>query len=222
MVADAIRLEAVSARILLEIDLEVAAGQMVAIVGPSGAGKTTLLTVVGGLLMPQRGRVEVCGLELGGLGERELDRFRRQCVSWLFQAPGLLPALNALENATISARVREVEPQASTEAAAAALAAVGLAGWSHHLPSQLSGGEQQRVALARCLAKQVRVLLADEPTGHLDSESGEEIGRLLRAVADGGTTVLVVTHDAALAARADRIAWLEDGRLRRLQSSVGS
>jgi ABC-type lipoprotein export system ATPase subunit len=211
--AEAIRLDGLSVRILREVDLTVGRGEMVAIVGPSGAGKTTLLSVVGGLLRPESGRAEVFGQDLGSLGESELDRFRRERVAWLFQAAGLLPPLTALQNAAVAARVREMDPKDSSRAASAALAMVGLAERSHHLPSQLSGGEQQRVSLARALAKQVPMLLADEPTGHLDSESGEEVGRLLRSAADGGTTVVAVTHDTALASRADRILQLEDGRL---------
>lgn len=196
--------------ILRGVDLTAAAGEVLAVMGPSGAGKTTLLMLMAGLVAPTSGTVTVAGHDLAAMNEDGLAAFRRDNVGIVFQAFHLVPAMTALENAALPL---EFAGRADAfDRAAEALAAVGLAGRAHHFPAQLSGGEQQRVALARALAPRPRLLLADEPTGNLDGETGERVMDLLFSLSAGMTLVLV-THDAALAARCGRVVGIRDGRV---------
>jgi putative ABC transport system ATP-binding protein len=198
--------------VLTDVSLEVPAGQFVAIAGPSGSGKSTLLGLIAGLDQPTAGRIEVAGVTITGLDEDALARFRGDHVGYVFQSFHLIPTLTALENVAVPL---ELAGQADAETRAAALLAeVGLAERGHHYPVQLSGGEQQRVAVARALARRPLLLLADEPTGNLDSATGKQIIELLvGANRRLGTTLVLVTHDAALAAHADRVVTLRDGRI---------
>ncbi|SBW08175.1 putative transporter subunit: ATP-binding component of ABC superfamily [uncultured Alphaproteobacteria bacterium] len=198
--------------ILHDIDLVVAQGESVAVLGPSGSGKSTLMMLMGGLERPTRGTVAVGGQSLAGLGEDELAVFRRGRVGIVFQAFHLIPTLTALDNVAVPLDLAGL-PESRTRAAEV-LAAVGLGHRLGHLPAKLSGGEQQRVALARALAPRPRLLLADEPTGNLDTESGRAVADLMFAAAGpGGATLILITHDEALAARCDRVVRLADGRI---------
>jgi putative ABC transport system ATP-binding protein len=193
--------------------LRVAAGELLAVMGPSGSGKTTLLSLVGGLDRPSAGRVTVGGSDVGSLDPRGLAILRRRTVGYVFQDLNLLAGLTARENVSLPL---ELDGRPAGEARAAALETLGTVGLSHladRFPDDLSGGEQQRVAIARALEGGRRILLADEPTGALDSMTGESVMRLLRAHCDGGGTAILVTHDAAHAAWADRVVFLRDGRM---------
>jgi putative ABC transport system ATP-binding protein len=194
------------------VDLVVAAGSTVAITGPSGSGKSTLLHVIAALEVPDQGRVLVGGQDLAGLSRRELAAHRRG-VGFIFQRFHLLPALNVLDN--VIAPVLPVRTEFDKQDRARELLdAVGLAGRERSLPSRLSGGEQQRVAIARALINEPRLLLADEPTGNLDSVTGAEIVTLLLELrAHGGVSQVIATHDVGVAARCDRIVALRDGRV---------
>ncbi len=198
--------------VLTDVSLEVPAGQFLAIAGPSGSGKSTLLGLIAGLDRPTAGRIEVDGVAVTELEEDALARFRRDHVGYVFQSFHLVPTLTALENVAVPL---ELGGDADAEARARALLAeVGLAERAHHYPVQLSGGEQQRVAVARALARRPPLLLADEPTGNLDSATGKQIIDLLvGANRRLGRTLVLVTHDPALAGHADRVITLRDGRI---------
>jgi putative ABC transport system ATP-binding protein len=197
-------------RALDGIDLEIAAGELVALEGPSGSGKTTLLQLMGALDRPSSGTIEFEGRDLARLPDIELAALRLRSFGFVFQQFNLIPTLTAVENVEV-----KLAPVGGTrERALELLGEVGLAERADHLPSHLSGGEQQRVAIARALSVEPRVVLADEPTGNLDSATGGEIIELLAALAaDHGSTVIVATHDATLAARAPRRITMRDGRL---------
>ena len=198
--------------VLDSVSLDVARGECVAVTGPSGSGKSTLLGLVAGLDTPTSGAVVVDGIDLGTLDEDALARFRRDRVGVVFQSYHLIPTLTAVENVAIPLELAGVD-DARTRAARL-LDEVGLAARAHHYPVQLSGGEQQRVALARAVSRAPGLLLADEPTGNLDSATGASIIELLLALnRDRGSTLVLVTHDAALAARTDRQIALRDGRI---------
>jgi putative ABC transport system ATP-binding protein len=198
--------------ILDGISFDVAAGEVVAITGPSGSGKSTLLGLIAGLDAPSAGSITVDGVEVTGLGETELARFRRRTLGFVFQAYHLIPTLTAAENVAVPLEL--AGNAAPLAAAQERLAEVGLAGRVDHYPSQLSGGEQQRVAIARAMALTPPLVLADEPTGNLDSTTGAQIVDLLLALnQERGATLVLVTHDAALAARAGRAIVLRDGRI---------
>lgn len=200
--------------VLKGISLEVAAGEVVSIVGASGAGKTTLLQIMGTLLTPDEGRVEIGGREISGLSDNELSRFRNERIGFVFQFHHLLPEFTALENVMIPALIGRRDKAASERRAVELLRTVGLAERSGHKPAQLSGGEQQRVAIARALMNEPAVLLADEPSGNLDSQNREEIHRLFFELRERlGQTIVIVTHDDHLAAMADRRIVLSDGRV---------
>src|SRR6266513_1922702 len=194
------------------VSLDVAAGETVAVAGPSGSGKSTLLGLVAGLDAPTSGTIVVAGVEVTRLGEAALARFRRETLGYVFQSYHLIPTLTAAENVMVPFDLAGVRGAAAR--AADLLAGVGLAERGHHYPAQLSGGEQQRVALARAMALEPPLLLADEPTGNLDTATGAAIVELLFALnCERGTTLLLVTHDGALAERADRVVSLRDGRI---------
>ena len=200
-----------------EVDLHVDEGELVAIAGPSGSGKTTLLQLLGALDRATSGDVVFEERELGSLGDAELTQLRLETMGFVFQQFNLIPTLTAAQNVEAAlAPIGGLDVDQRRTRTAAALEAVGLAHRSDHLPSQLSGGEQQRVAIARAVANAPRVLLADEPTGNLDSATGGEIVELLASFArEGGQTVVIVTHDVQLAARAGRVIRMRDGQLER-------
>jgi putative ABC transport system ATP-binding protein len=201
-------------RALDGIDLTIGEGELVAITGPSGSGKTTLLQLLGALDRPTEGRVRFEERDLAALGDGELADVRLRALGFVFQAFNLIPTLTALQNVEAPMAAAGVPGAERRATARRLLAAVGLEARLHHLPSQLSGGEQQRVAIARALVNEPRVLLADEPTGNLDSATGEEITALLADLAeDRGITVVLVTHDPVVAARAGRVVRLRDGRV---------
>jgi putative ABC transport system ATP-binding protein len=199
-------------KILRGVDLDVEAGASVSVVGPSGSGKSTLLAVIGGIERPTSGSVRVDGQDLGSLNEDELAAFRGRQIGILFQAFHLIPTMTALENVAVP-----LELAGSRDAfgqAAGRLAEVGLMHRAGHYPGQLSGGEQQRVALARALSNQPRLLLADEPTGNLDQDTGREIVELLfRVQEERGMTLLLITHEPHLASRCTHQLRMADGRL---------
>ncbi|MCI0434486.1 MAG: ABC transporter ATP-binding protein [Gemmatimonadetes bacterium] len=202
--------------VLRDIDLEVPAGEFVAIVGPSGSGKTTLLGLLAGLDQPTGGSVVVDGLALGALTEDERARFRAERIGFVFQTFQLIPTLTALENVLVPLELAQRDGAGGSHAARAAelLGRVGLADRRDHYPAQLSGGEQQRVAIARAFANSPRILFADEPTGNLDAETGGTVIALLAELhAATDTTLVLVTHDEALARLADRIVSLRGGRI---------
>jgi putative ABC transport system ATP-binding protein len=194
-------------------DLTVEVGELVAVMGPSGSGKTTLLSLVGGLDRPSGGRVTVAGQDVGKLDPRGLAVLRRRSVGYVFQDLNLLNGLTARENVSLPLELDGRPLSEARAAAAEVLASVGLADLGDRYPDDLSGGEQQRVAIARALVGGRRILLADEPTGALDSITGESVMRLLRTHCDQGGTGILVTHDAAHAAWADRVVFLRDGRI---------
>jgi len=198
--------------ILDGISLDVAAGEVVAVTGPSGSGKSTLLGLIAGLDTPSGGTIAVDGVEVTRLGEAQLARFRRRTIGFVFQSYHLIPTLTAAENVAVPLELADAGAPLRT--AARLLDEVGLAERAHHYPAQLSGGEQQRVAIARAVALSPPLLLADEPTGNLDSATGAAIVDLLLALnRERGSTLLLVTHDAALASRAARAVALRDGRV---------
>ena len=194
-------------------DLVVREGELVAIMGPSGSGKTTLLSLLGGLDRPTGGKVFVAGKDLGSLDASGLAVLRRRTVGYVFQELNLLPGLTALENVAIPLELDGARLDVARRVAGEALASVGMADLGGRFPDDLSGGEQQRVAIARAMVGSRRILLADEPTGALDSITGEAVMRLLRAHCDAGGAAVLVTHEAAHAAWADRVVFLRDGRI---------
>jgi putative ABC transport system ATP-binding protein len=196
------------------VDLVIGPGEMVAVVGPSGSGKTTILNMITGIDRPTAGEVTVAGAHLNSLSEERMARWRGESVGIVFQFFQLLPTLTALENAALPMDfVRRWKPSERWQRARRHLEAVGLGDKGDHLPLELSGGEQQRVAIARALACDPQLVVGDEPTGNLDSATGGAMLDLLAGLNDAGTTVLYVTHDMALAARARRIVTIKDGRV---------
>jgi putative ABC transport system ATP-binding protein len=207
--------------VLRNLSLDVPAGQFLAVAGPSGSGKSTLLGLIAGLDQPTGGTIEVAGVDITRLGEDELARFRRDTIGYVFQSFHLIPTLTAVENVAVPLELAG-DPDV-TGRARALLDAVGLADRAHHYPVQLSGGEQQRVAVARAIARRPRLLLADEPTGNLDSGTGKQIiGLLLDLNEHLASTLVLVTHDAELAAHADRIVGLRDGAIVSDETAAGS
>jgi putative ABC transport system ATP-binding protein len=193
---------------------EVPRGELVALKGRSGSGKTTLLNIVGGLDRPDRGRVELDGVDIAGLDEDGLLALRRDRIGFVFQSFGLIPILTAAENIGVPMRLRRVDARAREERVELLLALVGLAEHAKQRPGELSGGQQQRVAIARALANNPSLLVADEPTGQLDAETGHAVMELLRAVVRSeNVTALVATHDPTLLDLADRVLELGDGEI---------
>ncbi|ADV67830.1 ABC transporter ATP-binding protein [Deinococcus maricopensis] len=193
---------------------------LTAVVGPSGSGKSTLLNLLAGFDTPTGGRVVVDGTDLGALGEAGRADFRLARYGFVFQNYNLVQILSAAENVEFPMALAGVPARERRERSTALLARVGLAGRAGHLPAKLSGGEQQRVAIARALALEPGILLADEPTGNLDSRTGESILELLVAPARAGKTVVLITHDADVAARADHVVRVRDGRIERVEDHV--
>lgn len=215
-----VSLENETLTILQGINLEVKAAETVALIGRSGSGKSTLLGLLAGLDQPTQGDIELLGLSLKTLDEEARARLRAEQIGFIFQSFHLLPSLSALENVMLPAEIRG-QPQARAQATAL-LEEVGLAHRLHHHPAQLSGGEQQRVAIARAFMGRPRLLLADEPTGNLDRQTGERIAELLfRLNREHGTALFIVTHDEQLAARCQRRLHLDGGQLS-MNEPVGS
>jgi len=199
---------------LREVSFDVAPGEMVAVVGRSGSGKTTLLNMVGGLDRPDSGTVRVDGTEVTALDDEGLSQLRRETVSYIFQTFGLMPPLTAAENVGVPLRLRRTPVPEREERVALLLELVGLRDHAEQRPAELSGGQQQRVAIARALAGSPRLLIADEPTGQLDAETGLAVMALLRAVVEAeGLTVVVATHDPVMMSLADRVLTIADGRV---------
>jgi putative ABC transport system ATP-binding protein len=199
---------------LTDAVLEVAAGELLVVRGPSGSGKTTLLNLLGGLDRPTSGSVWLGEAELTAMGEKAVLTARRDRIGYVFQSFGLVPVLSAAENVEVPLRLRRTPPAERAERVAAALAAVGLEGHAKQRPYELSGGQQQRVGIARALVADPEVLLADEPTGQLDSATAAVVMDLLREVTHArGVAAVVSTHDPELMARADRVVELHDGRV---------
>jgi putative ABC transport system ATP-binding protein len=195
------------------VSLEIEPGEFVAIAGPSGSGKSTLLQLIGGIDTPTSGTVELMGTRLDTLSDRDLTRLRLNRLGFIFQRFHLLPVLTARENVELPMAEAGVRGPERRARAGELLAYVGLADRAEHRATQLSGGEMQRVAIARALANRPAVILADEPTGELDAATGQEILRLFRRLNGDGTTLVVVTHDEALAAQAGRVVHMVDGRV---------
>jgi putative ABC transport system ATP-binding protein len=195
------------------IDLSVEAGSMVAVMGPSGSGKSSLLTIAGGLERPTGGRVLVDGADLATLSRAALARLRRRTVGYVFQNYNLLPGLTAAENVALPLELDGIPARNARRTATTALDELGLSEQAGRYPDELSGGERQRVAIARAVVGERRLLLADEPSGALDSANGEAVMRLLHAACKRGVAAVVVTHDAQLASWADRVLFLRDGRV---------
>ncbi|GAB3172844.1 putative ABC transport system ATP-binding protein [Micromonospora palomenae] len=193
------------------VSLTVEPGELVAVMGPSGSGKSTLLTLAGGLDSPTAGEVRVEGQSLGALDRRELARLRRRRIGYVFQDLNLLGSLTAAENVALPLELDGVGVRPARRAALAALDEVGLTGLGGRFPDQMSGGQQQRVAIARALVGERRLVLADEPTGALDSQTGEAVLALLRRRVDAGAAGVLVTHEARHAGWADRVVFLRDG-----------
>jgi putative ABC transport system ATP-binding protein len=198
---------------LSEVDLTVEPGEFVAVMGPSGSGKTTLLTLAGGLDTPGSGRVVVEGADLGTLSKAARSALRRRAIGYVFQELNLIPGLTALENVMLPRELDGVRTRRARGEARAALDEVGAGDVAGRFPDDMSGGQRQRVAVARAIVGERRLVLADEPTGALDSHAGEELMRVLRARCDGGAACLTVTHEPRHAAWADRVVFLRDGRV---------
>ena len=198
---------------LAGVSLSVRVGEMVAVMGPSGSGKSTLLTIAGSLEDPTGGEVLVGGADLAGLPRAKKARLRRRVIGYVFQDFNLLPGLTAVENVALPLELDGVAVRRARAAGTAALDALGLAGRARRFPDELSGGERQRVAIARALVGDRQLLLADEPSGALDSVNAEEVMQLLHQACQQGVAAMVVTHDAQLASWADRVVFLRDGRV---------
>ncbi len=187
------------------------AGELVAVMGPSGSGKSTLLTLAGGLDQPTAGVVNVEGIDLASLGNKGRARMRRTSIGYVFQDFNLIPALTAIENVALPRELDGERSRTARKSAFAALEEVGIGDLAARFPDEMSGGQQQRIAIARAIVGDRRLILADEPTGALDTDTGEEILRLLRARCDAGAAGVLVTHEARHAAWADRVVFLRDG-----------
>ena len=198
---------------LRDVSLEVGAGMMVAVMGPSGSGKSTLLTIAGSLEEPTSGQVLVAGQDLATMSRNDRARLRRQSIGYVFQDFNLLPGLTAAENVALPLELDGIGARKARQAGLRALDALGLAGRAPNYPDQLSGGERQRVAIARAVVGDRHLLLADEPSGALDSENGEAVMRMIHAACRQGVAAVIVTHDAQLASWADRVVFIRDGRI---------
>lgn len=195
------------------ISLKIRSGEFLAIVGKSGSGKSTCLNIIGCLDLPTSGKVKLLGKDVSKMSEKELAKLRGKTIGFIFQMFNLIPTLTTLENVMLPMMFQSVSRSRRTKKAKQLLNLVGLEKRMHHRPLELSGGERQRVAIARALANDPKIILADEPTGNLDSKTGEMIIELLERINRKGTTLVIVTHDLDLAKRADRIIKLEDGKI---------
>ncbi len=213
------RTDSVMTRALDEIDIEVGEGEFVSVMGPSGCGKTTFLNVAGLLDTFDDGAYRLDGADVSGLSDREMSRIRNEKLGFVFQSFNLIPDLDVFDNVDVPLRYRGFGARQRKTAIEEALERVGLSARLKHLPSQLSGGQQQRVAIARALVGRPRLILADEPTGNLDSHMAAEILDLLRQINEEGATIVMVTHDASIAAQADRLVRLLDGKVVRAEGA---
>jgi putative ABC transport system ATP-binding protein len=204
---------AAEVRALCEVELSVERGELVAIMGPSGSGKSTLLTIAGSLEAPTGGQVLVDGVDLASVSRSQRARMRRRSIGYVFQDFNLLPGLTAVENVTLPLELDGIGPRTAHAAGVEAMAQLDVADHADRFADELSGGERQRVAIARAIVGERALLLADEPTGALDSVNGESVMRLLRAATKRGIAGVVVTHEAQLASWADRVVFLRDGRI---------
>ncbi|GAA4900449.1 putative ABC transport system ATP-binding protein [Stackebrandtia albiflava] len=195
------------------VDFSVPPGELVAVMGPSGSGKSTLLNLAGGLDSPTRGTVEVEGVVLGGLSRRALARLRRRSIGYVFQDFNLIPSLTAAENVALPLELDGMSVRKARGTAVESLSEVGIEDLADRFPDDMSGGQQQRVAIARAVVGRRRLILADEPTGALDSQTGEAVLKLLRSRCDNGAAGVLVTHDARHAGWADRVIFLRDGSI---------
>ena len=207
---------------LRDVDLRIMPGEFVAIMGPSGSGKSTLMNLIGCLDTPTSGRYECDGVDVSTLDAEELATLRREKIGFVFQGFHLLPRMDATDNVAMPLGYARVPHAQRRERALAALASVGLAERAGHRPNELSGGQQQRVAIARALVNHPPILLADEPTGALDSKTGEDILALFKRLRDDGHTVILITHDAHVAAHADRVYEMHDGELHAQAGAVAA
>jgi putative ABC transport system ATP-binding protein len=198
---------------LREVDLSVLPGELVAIMGPSGSGKSTLLTIAGTIEEPSSGRVVVAGIDLSGTSSNDRAKMRRRLIGYVFQDFNLLPGLTVLENVTLPLELDGTGARAARGRGVAALERLGMADRAGSYPDQLSGGQRQRVAIARAIVGHRRLLLADEPTGALDSVNGESVMRMLRTACRDEVAGVIVTHDSQLASWADRVVFIRDGRV---------
>lgn len=200
------------------VNLEIGSGQFVALKGRSGSGKTTLLNCIGGLDKPSAGTVSIFGEEIGGWNENKLTAWRRQQVGFIFQSLGLLPALSAYENVELILRMNKVKSKERHQTTIDCLELVGLTKWIDHRPYELSGGQQQRVAIARALANRPKLIIADEPTGDLDSKTGREVLALFRKIIrEQNITMLMATHDSLVVDYVDQIMHLQDGQILQIE-----
>jgi putative ABC transport system ATP-binding protein len=206
------RTDRIETTALDNINLAVEKGELVSIMGPSGCGKSTLLNLMGLLDEPSKGKVELDGVAINGQGDRALARVRNEKIGFIFQQFHLVSDLSVADNVEIPLLYRKMSNRERRKAALAALDRVGLSSRTHHFPTQLSGGQQQRVAIARAIVGRPSILLADEPTGNLDSQMGDEIMGILEGLNSEGTTIVMVTHDPRLAERTNRTVRLFDGR----------
>lgn len=201
------------------VNLEIGRGQLVALKGRSGSGKTTLLNCIGGLDKPTAGSVRIFGEEIGGWSENKLTAWRRQQVGFIFQSLGLLPALSAFENVELILRMNGVKPKERNQTTLECLDLVGLTKWMDHRPYELSGGQQQRVAIARALANRPKLIIADEPTGDLDSKTGREVLSLFRKIVhEQNISMLMATHDGLVVDYVDQILHLQDGQIMQIET----
>ncbi len=204
---------AVSVRALAGVDLEIARNSFCLVMGPSGSGKSTLLYLLGGLDRPTAGRIHVNGQSIEGLDENQLAHYRRHMVGMVFQSFNLIPSMTALENVAFPMRFNGVPRRKRKARAMELLTKVGLEDRGYHKPTELSGGEQQRVAIARAMVNEPQIIMADEPTGNLDTKSGDSIMSVLADLHHNGATIVMVTHDSRLVKYASRVVQLLDGRI---------
>ena len=200
-------------RALDGVSLQIDKGEFVAIVGQSGSGKSTMMNVLGCLDIPTYGEYHLDGTDIGSLSDKQLARIRNREIGFIFQGYNLIQELDALENVTLPLIYRGVSVFDREDMAMAALAKVGMDDRAHHRPSEMSGGQQQRVAIARAIATSPPIIMADEPTGALDSKTGRHVLEILRDLYRGGTTILLITHDDGIAATAKRVVRLSDGKI---------
>ncbi|WP_168121451.1 ABC transporter ATP-binding protein [Paenibacillus sp. HB172176] len=208
--------------ILNEVSLQVMQGEFVAIIGPSGSGKSTLMNLIGCLDTPTAGSYKLDGIEVKGVRDNRLAEIRNQKIGFIFQSFHLLPKLSAMDNVELPLIYRGMSSRERRERSTLALTQVGLAERMHHRPSELSGGQQQRVAIARALAGHPPILLADEPTGALDTKTGQEVLAMIEKLNEEGHTIVLITHDREVAKRASRVVTMRDGVLYEEQGGVGN